>query len=127
MGFEIAKGHNIMLAEKWMCQICGKTNEQILLNCITCNRSREKSAVSFANDNIAKPHALHGENALYVRPEQVSWMIEHGLDINAIDSHGWTPLISCSRIGAVEIVKKLLEFGASTEEETNVRLKYFIP
>jgi hypothetical protein len=43
---------------------------------------------------------------------RVHSLVESGLDVNATDERGWTPLMWAARAGASEIVRLLLDAGA---------------
>lgn len=43
-----------------------------------------------------------------------------GADINAPDKNGWTPLHCAARAGCFDVVKLLVESGASPKSETNL-------
>ena len=49
--------------------------------------------------------------------EIVTYLIEHGANVNMRNIHGWNPLITASSIGAIEIVKYLIEKGANLDGE----------
>jgi ankyrin repeat protein len=49
-------------------------------------------------------------------------LLEHGIDLNAQNGAGWTPLHWVSMDGALEVVRLLLEHGADVEVKINVGL-----
>ena len=57
---------------------------------------------------------LHGA-AISDHPETVRFFIKKGLDVNAKDNDGWTPLMAAAReTSSVEMLKALIDAGADT-------------
>ena len=53
--------------------------------------------------------------AMSNNPETVRFFIECGIDVNAKELHGWTPILFAARnTGSVEVLKTLIEAGADT-------------
>ncbi|MEL6117160.1 ankyrin repeat domain-containing protein [Photobacterium sp. SP02] len=46
-------------------------------------------------------------------PESIQFLIDQGLDVNAIDNYGYTPLIYAVRQRNVQVIRILLENGAN--------------
>jgi len=48
-------------------------------------------------------------------PSMIEYLIKLGVDVNARDRHGWTPLHFAARIMNVDIIKLLLDAGAEID------------
>ncbi len=46
-------------------------------------------------------------------------LLGQGSDYNSVDKEGWTPLHSAAKAGFLNVVRLLVESGASTTAETN--------
>ncbi|MFC7373206.1 ankyrin repeat domain-containing protein [Fictibacillus iocasae] len=66
------------------------------------------SLLPFIPSNTALHAAISGRQPA----ELISLLIEHGADVNAIDSEGHKPIQTAAFEGNVEIAKRLLENGA---------------
>ena len=45
----------------------------------------------------------------------IQWLVDHGADINAVSTYGYTPLSEAAGEGNTEAVQLLLKLGASAE------------
>ncbi|ESO86950.1 hypothetical protein LOTGIDRAFT_128209 [Lottia gigantea] len=63
------------------------------------------------NETISGRKLIHFA-ADYGQPEMIEFLVHKGADVNALDSHGITPLCAAVFEGHVKCVKILLEKGA---------------
>ena len=68
----------------------------------------------------ADPKALNvdGETAIFSETPDVAALVKAGLDVNARNKHGWTPLHAAAFHAMTEHAKTLLDHGAEVEAKT---------
>jgi len=57
------------------------------------------------------------------QPQVVTWLIEQGADVNAMDGFGGTALMEASRRGHAECVRVLIDAGADVRAENQVMMQ----
>jgi len=65
----------------------------------------------------ARPMGRDGPNALdraarCNQPAMIRLLVDKGMDVNAVDSEDWTPLMYCGAWGSVQAAQQLLDLGA---------------
>jgi len=73
--------------------------------------------VDILSNNASKENALHYCHR-EVSPDVCEMLIQFGVDINAVDDQGETPLIRAAAMGNYTIAKKLIEHGANINYRT---------
>ena len=63
-------------------------------------------------DAIRKIHGSHPDDEYFRYVRTFELLLEHGMDVHAVDSDGFTPIFTATRSGATEMVALLLAHGA---------------
>ena len=55
----------------------------------------------------------------FPKPEMIQFLIEHGVDVNALDQDNWAPLHFAARTKNAEVITLLLDAGAAIDAEND--------
>jgi len=80
-----------------MCGLCTRVNMEGQ-TCSICGRNKGYVGKSVIDSKMAIPLGLHADLSQYIRPEQVTNMLQCGMDPNEMDSVSGCIRFRCLRI-----------------------------